>query len=222
MLAEERRTWNLFRVIRMDPRSRFNVSRRFSKATWWHVEGKYIHHTSTHILKNSFIYQQIFSTTQPELNKGLPPLSGSANSPYHLILVVCSGPLQSVHTRTHTNKQHKHTSPCEIIQKPTTRKTTVLHHHYHTTHTAPSPTSPPAASPASARQTAARPQPACALCPAEEGGREGPPAERGAPPPPSPAERLPWWGASCQGTRALEPRDDRESAGVRRVWCVNQ
>ena len=34
MLAEERRTWNLFRVMRMDPSSRFTLSRRFSKATW--------------------------------------------------------------------------------------------------------------------------------------------------------------------------------------------
>lgn len=33
MLAEERRTWNLFRVMRMDPSSRFSLSRRFSKAT---------------------------------------------------------------------------------------------------------------------------------------------------------------------------------------------
>lgn len=31
--AEERRTWNRFRVIRMDPSSRFSLSRRFSKAT---------------------------------------------------------------------------------------------------------------------------------------------------------------------------------------------
>lgn len=34
MLAEERRTWNLFRVIRKDPSSRFSLSRRFSKATY--------------------------------------------------------------------------------------------------------------------------------------------------------------------------------------------
>lgn len=34
MLAEERRTWNLFRVILMEPSSRFTLSRRFSKAAW--------------------------------------------------------------------------------------------------------------------------------------------------------------------------------------------
>jgi len=71
----------------------------------------------------------------------------------------------------------------------------------------------PAASPASDHSTASPPRPACALWPAGEGSRRaGPPAERRAQPPPSPAERLPRRGASCQrspGAPSLE-RGERD------------